>query len=90
MRGFFKGLMYPAFMSGVYTSLLFGVYGNTLRALEKYRGTPEHRMCCEGGPVGPYWHQDVFVAGCVGGTAVVLVSCPIDLIKIKLQSQAGQ
>lgn len=77
-------------MSGIYTSVLFGVYGNSLRKLEEYRGTPQRRMCCEGGELGPYWHQDVYLAGCLAGTAVVLISSPIELIKIKLQAQAGK
>lgn len=46
-------------------------------------------MCCEGEPPSPTWHRDVFIAGCVGGTAAVIYSCPLEVIKIKLQSQTG-
>ena len=48
------------------------------------------KMCCEGEPPSSSWHRDVFVAGCLGGTAAVLYSCPLEIIKIKLQSQTGE
>ena len=33
---------------------------------------------------------DVFVAGCAGGAAQLVVACPVDLVKIKLQTQTGK
>ena len=32
---------------------------------------------------------DIFLAGCAGGAAQLTVACPIDLVKIKLQTQTG-
>ena len=32
---------------------------------------------------------DVFLAGCAGGAAQLVVACPVDLVKIKLQTQTG-
>jgi hypothetical protein len=37
-----------------------------------------------------FWHLDVYLAGCVAGFAQVLLGCPIDIIKIKLQYQTGE
>lgn len=91
-RGFFKGLSYPLMGAGVYNALFFGVYGNCLRYLQGSNGMVERKMCCEGViiPSSAKWHFDVFVAGCVGGVATVLYSCPLELIKIKLQAQTGK
>ncbi|KAK6635156.1 hypothetical protein RUM44_000405 [Polyplax serrata] len=88
VRGFFKGLAYPLLGSGVYNALFFGVYGNCLRNMQGVNGSNIRKMCCEGEPPSSTWHRDVFIAGCIGGTAAVLYSCPLEVIKIKLQSQS--
>ena len=31
----------------------------------------------------------IYVAGCAGGFAQLIVACPVDLVKIKLQTQTG-
>ncbi|XP_018915959.1 solute carrier family 25 member 45 isoform X2 [Bemisia tabaci] len=89
VRGFYRGFLFPSLTAGVLNSAFFGVYGNTLRMLETYRGASNHqKLCCDGGPAYPLWHLDCFTAGCIAGTACVTLSTPIELIKTKLQATA--
>lgn len=32
-------------------------------------------------------YVDYFIAGCVGGAAQLVIGCPVDLVKVQLQSQ---
>jgi solute carrier family 25 protein 45/47 len=76
LSGYFKGMSYPILSAGAMNSLFFGVYGVTLRAIAKNEEKPSH--------------QNIFLAGCAGGAAQLAISCPVDLVKIKLQMQAGE
>ena len=33
---------------------------------------------------------EIFWAGCAGGAAQLVVACPVDVVKIKLQTQTGE
>ena len=77
-RGFFKGMWYPILSAGAMNSMFFGVYGTTLKLIEKSDALSNS---------GQY--TKTFVAGCAGGAAQLVIACPVDLVKIKLQTQTG-
>ncbi|XP_013384827.1 solute carrier family 25 member 45 isoform X2 [Lingula anatina] len=73
-RGFFRGLSFPLVSYGAINSVFFGVYGNSLRWLHPDTTTqPSYR--------------DIYIAGCIGGTAQLAIACPVDVVKVVLQSQ---
>ena len=80
----FKGMSYPMLSAGVLNSLFFGGYGLGLKAIDNIK---------YGHQVNPDHHRhskwDIFFAGCSAGAAQLLIACPVDLVKIKLQTQTG-
>lgn len=34
--------------------------------------------------------MDIFLAGCAGGVGQLVIACPTDLVKVKLQIQTGE
>lgn len=76
MRGFYKGMGFPLLATGTLNSLFFGAYGSCLRKLSEGKDT--------------HSYSDVFTAGCAGGVVQLVVACPVDLVKIKMQIQTGQ
>lgn len=74
-KGFFRGLSWPLVSFGIVNSVYFGVYGNTLKLLEKDR---ENRKSS---------YANIFLAGCVGGAFQLIPAVPFDYIKVVLQSQ---
>jgi len=77
-RGFFKGMWYPILSAGAMNSMFFGVYGTTLKLIEKSDALSNSNQ-----------YTKTFVAGCAGGAAQLVIACPVDLVKIKLQTQTG-
>ncbi|KAK3093525.1 hypothetical protein FSP39_016754 [Pinctada imbricata] len=75
VKGFFRGLSWPLFSYGVVNSIYFGVYGNTLKMLEKDRSVRKSS------------YLSIYMAGCVGGAAQLIVVSPVDYVKVVLQSQ---
>lgn len=65
--------------SGILNSILFGVYGNELRRLQDFCTTNAERR--------DEWAQNVFLAGSTAGLIHSFVACPIELVKIRLQTQ---
>ncbi|KAK2707674.1 solute carrier family 25 member 45-like [Artemia franciscana] len=78
VRGFFKGMTFPIISNGVFNSIFFGVYASTLRLFHDSSPSSEKPS-----------YTSVYLAGCIGGAAQLTVACPVDLIKIRLQSQTG-
>ena len=76
---------FPLLTSSALNSLFFGVYGNSLRALENCH----KRHDPENSDVSKYWYTNVFLAGAFAGVGQVAVASPIELVKIQLQSQTG-
>ena len=72
-------MWYPILSAGAMNSLFFGVYGASLRAIESSASTQN---------LGSY--TQIFLAGSAGGAAQLIVACPVDLVKIKLQTQTGK
>jgi len=73
-RGFFKGMLYPIVSNGAINSIFFGVYGSLLPKLQ--RGDKEGVD-----------YLSVFLAGTVGGAVQLGVACPVELVKVRLQTQ---
>ena len=71
-------MWYPIMSAGAMNALFFGVYGTSLRAIENSSISND---------LGPY--TKIFLAGCAGGAAQLIVACPVDVVKIKLQTQTG-
>ncbi|XP_064623859.1 solute carrier family 25 member 45-like isoform X2 [Lineus longissimus] len=76
-KGFYRGLTFPLLSSSFINSIFFGVYGNTLNWLKQ--GNHEKKDTRH--------YFDVFVAGAVAGAATVIPACPIEVVKVMLQSQ---
>ncbi|XP_002736823.1 solute carrier family 25 member 45-like [Saccoglossus kowalevskii] len=76
--GFYKGMAFPLATISVQNALVFGVYGNTLHQLSKWR---------YGDPNKASSNSDILIAGCVGGFVQLSLACPVDLVKIRLQMQ---
>ena len=71
-------MWYPILSAGAMNSMFFGVYGTSLKIIEKSDSLNSS---------GHY--TKTFLAGCAGGAAQLVIACPVDLVKIKLQTQTG-
>ncbi|ELU17194.1 hypothetical protein CAPTEDRAFT_133374, partial [Capitella teleta] len=74
-KGFFRGMGFPLVSYGVVNSVFFGVYGQTLKF---FKGADHERGVT---------YTEVFLAGSMGGLVQISVACPVDLVKVVLQSQ---
>ena len=90
MRGYFKGMSYPLWSAGALNSLFFGVYGVTLAAFAEARIPPKDRPKDWNVHAVKPTNWEIYWAGCAGGVAQLVVACPVDLVKIKLQTQTGR
>ena len=73
-RGLFRGMAFPVSTYAVVNSAYFGVYGNSLKWLEPDKSKEPT-------------HMQVYLAGCVGGFAQLLLACPVEVCKCTMQSQ---
>ena len=89
VRGLFKGMLYPMLSAGALNSLFFGVYGVSLRFMTSLRApNSTSNQTISVTSVKPT-NWEIFWAGCAGGAAQLVVACPVDVAKIKLQTQTG-
>lgn len=94
--GLYKGMSFPLMSSGALNALFFGVYANALRFLEHQQNADFGRRTFSDENYSKKnlskdnWHVNVFAAGCIGGVFACFLACPIDLIKIQMQSQTGK
>lgn len=72
-------MMFPLLSSGTLYSIFFGIYGNELRRLQALCNSDRERR--------QKWRQQVFIAGSEAGFIQSLIACPVELIKIRLQTQ---
>lgn len=79
LNGFFRGLAFPFLASGTLNSILFGIYGNELRRMQNSCETNAERKA--------QWERNVFIAGSEAGFIHSFIACPIELVKIRLQTQ---
>ncbi|KAJ8384602.1 hypothetical protein AAFF_G00200390 [Aldrovandia affinis] len=78
MPGFFKGMAFPVLSIAFSNSVVFGSYSNALDYLTQYTDRSKDE---------PASAAAVFAAGCFSGVAQVLVTAPVDLVKVRLQNQ---
>ncbi len=71
----FKGVIPPLVGLGALNAVLFSSYGPSLNVLE---GSRSRRYL-----------ENVFWAGCVGGTAQSVIACPLELLKIRMQTEVN-
>ncbi|KAF0314333.1 Solute carrier family 25 member 45 [Amphibalanus amphitrite] len=82
-RGLYKGMAFPLVTNGLLNAIYFGAYSGALRGLDWALGGP-----AGGGSADrPPDTGRLFVAGCVGGVAQLVVATPVDLVKIQLQTR---
>ena len=63
---------------GVVNSVFFGTYGTVLKYLKS------------NDPGRQSTYKEIYVAGCVGGFTQLFVACPVDVVKVVLQSQMSR
>ncbi|XP_040573822.1 solute carrier family 25 member 45 isoform X2 [Lepeophtheirus salmonis] len=71
-RSFFRGMTFPLIFVGAQNSLFFGFYG----IAKDLNGVQDMNK-----------YLKAFTCGCLGGVGQLVVSCPVDLVKIKMQVQ---
>ncbi|XP_033217503.1 solute carrier family 25 member 45-like [Belonocnema kinseyi] len=85
LKGLYKGMLFPLLCSGTLNSAFFGIYAICLSSLQSSRGhSPTYVL-----PTNSGYYYDNFIAGCAGGVAQALISCPSELIKIRMQIGKG-
>merc|ERR1719367_1451733 len=89
VRGLFKGMYYPILSAGALNSLFFGVYGVSLRFMTSLRADANAGTTSTSSTSIKPTNWEIFWAGCAGGAAQLVVACPVDVAKIKLQTQTG-
>lgn len=82
VHGLYRGMLFPLVCSGTLNSVFFGVYGYCLRNLQELRGHPQDFNM----PTTSGWYWDTFLGGCIGGFVQVIVACPSEVVKVRLQS----
>ena len=66
----------PFISYGPVNSFLFGIYGNSLRFLNKNNSESEPQL------------KSCFIAGTIAGTFTTIPNTPLELIKIQLQTHS--
>ena len=80
-RGFFRGLAFPLCAVGALNSIFFGVYGNLIKVQTALRQGDKNAL--------PFY-GDIFLAGSIAGAIQAVPAVPIELVKVKLQSQTNK
>jgi len=78
VAGYFKGMLYPVLTAGAINSVFFGVYGVCMAKIKDL--SPE---------LASYHLTSVYLAGVAGGTVQLAIASPVELVKIRLQTQTG-
>ncbi|XP_058116453.1 solute carrier family 25 member 45 [Anopheles ziemanni] len=78
LKGFYRGMYFPLLSNGALNSVVFAVYGSHLRYLQKHTRSDRLRKA--------YWRKHVFIAGSMAGLAQVFLACPIEVVKVRLQT----
>ncbi|XP_055849522.1 solute carrier family 25 member 45 isoform X1 [Episyrphus balteatus] len=77
-NGFYRGMFFPFVTTGAINSVLFGIYGNHMRQLRAVCHSDYQREQLE--------YRHMFVAGSIAGFVQSFIACPIELIKVRLQT----
>lgn len=71
-------MLFPFVTTGAINSILFGIYGNHLRQLRRVCHSDYQREQLE--------YQNMFIAGSIAGFVQSFIACPIELVKVRLQT----
>ncbi|XP_053682118.1 solute carrier family 25 member 45 [Sabethes cyaneus] len=78
LRGFYKGMFFPFVTNGALNSVVFAVYGDYLRTLQaRCKSKKEQEQL---------WRKHILYAGSMAGAAQVFLACPVEVIKVRLQT----
>lgn len=86
--------MLPILLAGLMNSVFFGVYGNTMRLIQRRRSNDPSenvdniRYCCDSENLHNMWHLDLFVSGCIGGVFYSMINVPSEVVKTMLQASS--
>ncbi|XP_030247011.1 solute carrier family 25 member 45 isoform X2 [Drosophila navojoa] len=78
INGYYRGMLFPLMSTGAINSILFGIYGNHLRQLRRVCHSDYQREQLE--------YHNMFMAGSVAGFVQSFIACPMELIKVRLQT----
>ena len=73
MAGWYKGVLAPIVTSGLINAIAFGVQGQVMARLQPDQRTPNLKNSC--------------IAGAVAGLATCIITCPMELVRIRMQMQ---
>lgn len=76
--GFYKGMLFPLMTSGALNSVVFAVYGEYMRQLQSQCKSETERR--------EKWQKHILLAGSVAGVTQVVLGCPIEVVKVRLQT----
>uniref|UniRef100_T1H4W5 Uncharacterized protein n=1 Tax=Megaselia scalaris TaxID=36166 RepID=T1H4W5_MEGSC len=77
-KGIKGGMLFPLLTTGGINSILFGVYGNHLRQLQRTCHSDLQRKQLE--------DNHIFAAGTLAGFVQSFIACPFEIVKIRLQT----
>ncbi|XP_051172941.1 solute carrier family 25 member 45 isoform X1 [Leptopilina boulardi] len=86
ISGLYKGMYFPLMSSGILNAVFFGVYAICLNSLQNKRGNNSNNIL----PTNNGYYYDNFLSGSIGGLAQSFISCPSELIKIRIQTGKGK
>ncbi|KAG5679882.1 hypothetical protein PVAND_009419 [Polypedilum vanderplanki] len=78
LNGFYKGFYFPLLSNGTISALVFAVYGNVIRLFQN-RCTSEIQQ-------QNMLKVHMLIAGSAAGFSQAILSCPIEVVKIRLQT----
>lgn len=79
LNGFYRGMFFPLCLGGAQNSLFFGIYGYNVRKLQSTCETEREKRSKR--------QLHTFMAGSTAGLIHSFFACPLELIKIRLQTQ---
>ncbi|OXA60595.1 Mitochondrial basic amino acids transporter [Folsomia candida] len=84
---FFRGMGAPLLTNGVINSVYFGFYGGSLDQIVRWRYEQDSQDKSTYAHKHEAFYSEHFAAGCIGGLAQLCIGCPVDLVKVQLQSR---
>ncbi|KAL7035866.1 hypothetical protein ACKWTF_008598 [Chironomus riparius] len=78
LNGFYKGFYFPLLTNGTINALVFALYGNVMRVFQSRCSSDIHRQ--------ELLKTHMLISGSAAGLTQALLSCPIEVVKIRLQT----
>lgn len=70
-------MMFPLCTAGILNSILFGVYGNLVRGMQSRCDKEEQK---------DLFKRHIFISGSIAGFVQSFIACPVELIKVRVQT----